>query len=1145
MKRWSCFAAIAIIAAAPASGAEAGSPALPKAKAPEAEKAFAEGRFADASRLLTAAIAGCHAPAAQPDHCLGLILLGASAASAAGQSLEAEHLATRALAIAETLPGGGKEEQVLALLSLGAAAVGQGKVGNGEQAYRKALAVAGVAVGARHPLTAMAENSLSSLLDAQGKLTEAETLHRRSIATIRTMLGPKSPALPTMIAGLADNLAEQARYGEAEQSYGEAIALARSLNGPAHPAVALGLNSLAVVKQKRGRFADAEALFREAAAIDRAALGANHSLVGRDASNLGALYLDTGRLSEAEAQFRIALAISEQQGADHPSVASDLGNLAGALRLQGRSEEAVAISRRALEIDRKAFGENSPRVAGHYGNIAANLEDQGRYGEAEAFRRRAFGIDRAVYGDANPETAASLANLATNLGRQDRSVEAEPLLRQALAVQRASFGERSTAVATADSQLGVLLARSGAVAAAEPLFRQALAIRRRVLGERHPDTAAAYYNLAAVLELMGRMTAAEAPARRALAIRRTVLAPSHPDVAVSETQLARILARDAAGRGEALGLLRDAMIIARGRRLRSFAGPAGGSIEIAQGRAASMGRTAADPLARTFAAFLTAAALRSIDAPGEAAALREEAFLAAQDIDVSAAGLAMAQTAARTAAGTGRLAALVRSQQDLASRSRLLDERLVEALGAAQEERATALRAELGRVGAELAAADEQLREAFPDYARLIFPGARSVAEVRRQLRPGEGLLLIRPAGDDIVVFAITPGQMAWQRVGGGLATVAARVAVLRCQVDPLTCSGKVAASAATFALVDTRAFDAASAFGLYCDIVKPVEAAIAGARRLYVTIGGPLADLPLDMLVTQAPPPSGDPEFLRRIQWLGDRYAMISLPAVSALSVVSRPEPRRPIAFVGYGAPVFAVSERMARFVAPSDPSGGSDTRSADRARLATLAPLPGTEVELRAMAKVLGASPRNIVLGPAATETALRADRRIASARVLAFATHGLLPRELNGRNEAALVLSLPKTITTTDDGLLTASEASELSIGADWVILSACNTASAEGGADSLSALSRGFLYAGAKALLASHWRVADDATAALTVETLATARRQPGLSRAEARQMAMRAVRTGRRADGSAIAGWTPDWLHPAAWAPFTLIAADDR
>ena len=67
---------------------------------------------------------------------------------------------------------------------------------------------------------------------------------------------------------------------------------------------------------------------------------------------------------------------------------------------------------------------------------------------------------------------------------------------------------------------------------------------------------------------------------------------------------------------------------------------------------------------------------------------------------------------------------------------------------------------------------------------------------------------------------------------------------------------------------------------------------------------------------------------------------------------------------------------------------------------------------------------------------------------------------------------MLTPPSVASDTDDGLLTATEAARLTLSADWVILSACNTASAEnsGGGDSLSALARGFLYAGADALLA---------------------------------------------------------------------------
>jgi CHAT domain-containing protein len=135
---------------------------------------------------------------------------------------------------------------------------------------------------------------------------------------------------------------------------------------------------------------------------------------------------------------------------------------------------------------------------------------------------------------------------------------------------------------------------------------------------------------------------------------------------------------------------------------------------------------------------------------------------------------------------------------------------------------------------------------------------------------------------------------------------------------------------------------------------------------------------------------------------------------------------------------------------------------------------------------------------------------------------------------------------TASAGDDGLLAASEVARLTLNADWVLLSACNTASSDGtpGADSLSSLARSFLYAGASALLASHWRVSDEATAALTVETL-SGRSEGGLTRAVALQRAMRAVRTGKRANGTAIAGWNESWAHPAAWGAFAVISNEDQ
>ncbi len=133
-------------------------------------------------------------------------------------------------------------------------------------------------------------------------------------------------------------------------------------------------------------------------------------------------------------------------------------------------------------------------------------------------------------------------------------------------------------------------------------------------------------------------------------------------------------------------------------------------------------------------------------------------------------------------------------------------------------------------------------------------------------------------------------------------------------------------------------------------------------------------------------------------------------------------------------------------------------------------------------------------------------------------------------------------PAAPTEADDGLLTASEVAGLKLDADWVILSACNTAAGDGseGAPGLSGLARAFFYAGARNLLASHWPVRDDVAARMTVRTIEIARDNPNLSRAEAFAQAMREIRNDASQDSDS------DMLaHPNAWAPFTLIGDGTR
>ena len=150
------------------------------------------------------------------------------------------------------------------------------------------------------------------------------------------------------------------------------------------------------------------------------------------------------------------------------------------------------------------------------------------------------------------------------------------------------------------------------------------------------------------------------------------------------------------------------------------------------------------------------------------------------------------------------------------------------------------------------------------------------------------------------------------------------------------------------------------------------------------------------------------------------------------------------------------------------------------------------------------------------------------LANYRVLHFATHGAVSGEISGGVEPGLVLNPPRKPTERDDGYLSASEIAGLQLDADWVILSACNTAAGNAeNAEALSGLARALFYAGGRSLLVSHWAVNSDATVKLITKAIATIANERGVGRAEALRRSMLAL----------VEGGQP---HPAYWAPFVIV-----
>jgi CHAT domain-containing protein len=359
----------------------------------------------------------------------------------------------------------------------------------------------------------------------------------------------------------------------------------------------------------------------------------------------------------------------------------------------------------------------------------------------------------------------------------------------------------------------------------------------------------------------------------------------------------------------------------------------------------------------------------------------------------------------------------------------------------------------------------------------------------------------------------------------------------------------------------DIPNFDVEAAHELYQLLMEPVAQGWRDAKSLIVVTNGALGLLPLSLLPTKpakvAAKREGEPYFAayRNVQWLARTHAVVAMPSAAALRTlrnVAVPSMKRE-QIVGFGDPYFSVEQATeARAPNPApiavDAMRGAKVKrraaiGTEQLRSATLGALPRLEDtgdELKAIASALQAEPSKVLfLGKDANEKIVKGID-LTRYRVVVFATHGLVPGDLDGLTQPALALTAPEVAAIDGDGLLTVDEILALRLNAEWVVLSACNTAAGAGqGAEALSGLGRAFFYAGSRALLVTNWPV-DSATARELVTGVF--RRQvdnPQLSRAELLRQSMLAVpESSERKNETGETIYTH--AHPLFWAPYTIM-----
>jgi tetratricopeptide (TPR) repeat protein len=1012
-----------------------------------------------------------------------------------------------------------------------------GRLADAESLGRRLLAEGEQLYGPGHRKTATDVINLATVLSSLNRIDEAEILFRRALAILEATLPPDHPDIGTLLGNLGATLTRVGRLEEAEQPLRRSLQIAEARRPANDSDVAMALNNLAEALSALNRLDEAEQLHRRALAILDATLPAMHHNRAGALSNLGLVAWRNGKPDEAIKLMRDALAIFEQVlPANHPTLALALSNLAELLRGDGRSAEAERLLQRALAIYEAVLPPDHPDIASCLGNLSLALFDLGRAAEAEAYSSRTLEIYERILPADHPSIALTLNNRAAMLNVLGKPEEAEPLMRRAIAIS-----ERT---------------KPG-----------------------HPSLALNLSNYVRTLLRLDRYEEAIPFSRRAVEISQQSLPPNHlqiADVLINEAYLTANSGRPA----EALDLYDQVAAIRTARQNRS------GVLRFDWRGLANIRLESAYALMRSGGDKADARAWEA----------RRAALVDLQWSSAPTAGAALAAATARAQAGDTEIGRLARQRDGAIAQVRQLDEAFVALSSAdsldstERRSRLQELRAAGAGARARLDEIEKEITARFPRYAELADGLPATIAEIHPLLAEDEVLVSVTPHASGGFFFAVTRERELYSPLprAADAAFLAAR---LRCAAAGALDSGCAAYAAGTpeIAAADpargavaltgaapTGVYDLALAHDLYDRLFPESVRKFVGGRKLIIAPAPELIGLPWHLLTTEPPPQGWDAPgadraaIYRQAAWLFTRHPSISVvPSISSLRALREAKAKQmagDLAYLGVGDPtigrtaaerdappppcrpmeqqvagVDGSAEVIARAVdvAPADVFLGATAAGfalADPEQVRTQPRLADTRCEIEAIATALEVRSETAdrLLGDEATEPAVKSldrDGTLARYRLLHFATHGLVGGEL-GSGEPGLLMTPPAVASVEDDGVLTSSEIAALNIGAEWVILSACNTAAGTvAGSEALSGLARSFFYSGARSLLVSSWPVYSPAAVDITTRAFAAMDSDPTLGRGEALAIAMR---------GMLASAGTERTAHPSWWAPFFLV-----
>ena len=1057
---------------------------------------------------------------------------------ASARRIAARFVAAATLVLLACLPSSAQEARWKELFAQAGQLKQQGKPVQALPVAQEAERVAEATFGPENAYTLASINRLATIYDDLGRYSEAEPLYKRAITIGIKTLGPESEGIGAMLNNLAALNEETERYSDSERFYKGALAINEKLFGPANPAVAINLNNIGLLYTMQSRFAGAEPLYRRALAIDRKAYGDENPHVAITLNNLGLMYTQEAHYPEAEPLFKQALAIDQKEG-NSSAIATDIHNLAALYELEGHQSQSEELYKRALTIYEKQLGPDHPNVADTLGRLSQLYSDQGLYGDAEPPLKRSLAIYEKVFGQENLTVATSMSDLGLLYVYQGRGPEAEPLLKQSLAIREKALGPDHPQLASAMYRVAYLYEAESRNSEAEPLLKRALAIHVKELGEETRPVGADVSLLGVVCVHEGRNSEAETYLKRAVEVVSKSIGPETREMASTLTDLAGVY------QGE--GKYADAEPLYK-RAQTIFEKVLGaGQPEVytnlfnLTGVYEAMGRhdEANSYMERglslirrrfeynfsymsekdrlqflasvhgVFPAYFSFAVARHDHDPAAAGKMFDLVLWEKGIVGTSVSALRARVAASGDSEAVKLMDDLTAKKSESAQLATSRPPGWVE-LQSKLDAEANELEQQLARHVSGVGEQKNLAGATWQDVQKSLKPGDAAVEIVRYQFHDGKNwtnsyryaALVVTPRASSPSLIVLGDAKKLESTPISNYRTNVALTRGVSAEPAPGEASTPGSGAGDT-----TAAYDA---------FWKPLEPALAGVKRVYVSPDGVLNQIPISLFADSSGKMLLEKYELRYVNSTKDLLRPPS--ASSSKSAVllgnpkfdlTEPEERAVLAQLnvtgGKPSPIASLTPAP---VAPVSPSPAASGQRSAGLRGGALIPLPGTQVEVDAIDKLLKDSGWQVTpyTGDHALEEVVE---RLRNPRVVHFATHGffLTDQDLTQKSQGSsssssggVTLQDPMLrsglffaganrvetggapIAGIEDGVLTAYQVSQLNLqGTELVVLSACETGLGEqSNSEGVFGLRRGLQEAGADAVMMSMWSVPDRET-----------------------------------------------------------------